>query len=75
QFRNAEEVHRKLVLDLDSRQEDPHYGLVENEGDFNSVLGFTNGEPCIISLHMPSNHHHRLHPGAGSDLTTFALLD
>ncbi|KAL8459083.1 hypothetical protein ACS0TY_036528 [Phlomoides rotata] len=81
-FRNVEEIHRSLVLEFDARQEDPHYGLVENEGDYNSVLGFPHGGPRIIALRVPPNHHHQhqhqhhpsLHSGA-SDLTTFALLE
>ncbi|KZV20155.1 floral homeotic protein PMADS 1-like [Dorcoceras hygrometricum] len=35
---NVEDIHRNLLLEFD----DPHYGLVENEGGYNSVLGFTN---------------------------------
>ncbi|EYU32874.1 hypothetical protein MIMGU_mgv1a0224362mg, partial [Erythranthe guttata] len=71
---------------------DPHYGLVENEGDYNSVLGFPHGGPRIIALRLPPNHHQHQHHhheqqhhqhhhpglhsgGAGSDLTTFALLE
>ncbi|KAL0438474.1 UNVERIFIED_CONTAM: Floral homeotic protein DEFICIENS [Sesamum latifolium] len=78
ELRNVEEIHRNLVLELDARQEDPHYGLVEHDGDYNSVLGFPHG-PRIIALRLPPNHHHH-HPGlhgggAASDLTTFALLD
>ncbi|XP_075507808.1 floral homeotic protein DEFICIENS isoform X2 [Primulina tabacum] len=56
----------------DARQEDPHYGLVDNEGDYNSVLGYPNR---IIALRLPTNHHPSLHSGGGSDLTTFALLE
>ncbi|KAL0366071.1 UNVERIFIED_CONTAM: Floral homeotic protein DEFICIENS [Sesamum radiatum] len=67
----------------DARQEDPQYGLVENEGDYTSVLGFPNGGPRIIALRLPPNHHphhHHHHPtlhsgGGASDLTTFALLE
>ncbi|KAL6493065.1 Floral homeotic protein [Orobanche gracilis] len=80
EFRNVEEIHRNLVLEFDGMQEDPHYGLVENEGDYNSVLGFSNGGPRIVALRLPPNHHHHHHPGlhsggAASDLTTFALLE
>ncbi|EPS66112.1 hypothetical protein M569_08666 [Genlisea aurea] len=65
-FRNAEEVHRKLVLDFDARQDDPHYGLVENGGG--------GGGPRMAAVHM---RDHRLHCGSGgtSDLTTFALIE
>ncbi|XP_011083640.1 floral homeotic protein DEFICIENS-like [Sesamum indicum] len=64
-LRNVEEIHRNLVLELDARQEDPHYGLVEHDGDYNSVLGFPHGPP------PPGLHGGR----AASDLTTFALLE
>ncbi|KAG6408793.1 hypothetical protein SASPL_131816 [Salvia splendens] len=89
-LRNVEEIHRGLVLQFDARQEDPHYGLVENEGDYNSMLGFPHGGPRIIAVRLPPNNHHphphhhhhhhhhhpSLHSGTGaSDLTTFALLE
>nr|Q07472.1 RecName: Full=Floral homeotic protein PMADS 1; AltName: Full=Green petal homeotic protein [Petunia x hybrida]AAQ72510.2 DEF [Petunia x hybrida]WJN62205.1 DEF [Petunia x hybrida]CAA49567.1 GP (green petal) [Petunia x hybrida] len=77
--RNVEEIHRNLLLEFDARQEDP-YGLVEQEGDYNSVLGFPNGGHRILALrlqpnHHQPNHHHHLHSGGGSDITTFALLE
>ncbi|GFQ03496.1 floral homeotic protein deficiens [Phtheirospermum japonicum] len=78
-LRNAEEIHRTLALEYDAREEDPHYGLVENEGDYNTVFGFPNGGARIITLRLPPNHHSNLHPNphsvGGSDLTTFALLE
>ncbi|KAK6792978.1 hypothetical protein RDI58_012059 [Solanum bulbocastanum] len=59
----------------DARQEDPYGGLVEQEGDYNSVLGFPTGVPHILALRLQpnNNHHHHLHSGGGSDITTFAL--
>ncbi|KAL1534819.1 Floral homeotic protein, variant 2 [Salvia divinorum] len=79
-LRNVEDIHKSLVLGFDARHDDPHYGLVENESDYNSMLGFRHGGPRIIALHMPPpNHHHHhpsIHSGTGaSDLTTFALLE
>ncbi|XP_057766054.1 floral homeotic protein DEFICIENS-like isoform X1 [Salvia miltiorrhiza] len=88
-LRNVEVIHRGLVLQFDARHEDPHYGLVENEGDYNSMLGFQHGGPRIIAVRLQPNHHHHphhhhhhhhhhpsLHSGTGaSDLTTFALLE
>lgn len=57
----------------DARQEDPYGGLVEQEGDYNSVLGFPNGGGArILALRLQPNHHH-LHSGGGSDITTFGL--
>ncbi|PHT51231.1 Floral homeotic protein PMADS 1 [Capsicum baccatum] len=72
--RNVEEIHRNLLLEFDARQEDPYGGLVEQEGDYNSVLGFPNGGGArILALRLQPNHHHHLHSGGGSDITTFGL--
>lgn len=76
--RNVEEIHRNLLLEFDARQEDPYGGLVEQEGDYNSVLGFPNGGARVLALRLQPNnhhhHHHHLHSGGGSDITTFALV-
>uniref|UniRef100_M0ZWE0 Uncharacterized protein n=1 Tax=Solanum tuberosum TaxID=4113 RepID=M0ZWE0_SOLTU len=66
----------KLIRERkDARQEDPYGGLVEQEGDYNSVLGFPTGGHHILALGLQpnNNHHHHLHSGGGSDITTFAL--
>nr|BAK09615.1 MADS-box transcription factor [Cyclamen persicum] len=71
--RNGEEVHRTLLLEFETREEDPHYGLVDNGGDYDSVIGFTNeGPPRMLALRLQPNHHNLT--GAGSSLTTYALL-
>nr|BAS04474.1 MADS box protein [Gentiana scabra] len=72
-LRNAEQIHRDFLLELDARQEDPHYGLVDNGADYNS-FGFPNVGPHILALRLQPNHPN-LHSGGGSDLTTFALLE
>nr|AAS45987.1 deficiens [Salvia coccinea] len=78
-LRNVEDIHKSLLFGFNARHDDPQYGLVENEGHYNSMLGFRHGGPRIIALHMPPpNHHHHPshHSGTGaSDLTTFALLE
>ncbi|XP_049390680.1 floral homeotic protein PMADS 1 [Solanum stenotomum] len=71
--RNVEEIHRNLLLEFDARQEDPYGGLVEQEGDYNSVLGFPTGGHHILALGLQPNNNHHLHSGGGSDITTFAL--
>ncbi|KAK6939402.1 Transcription factor, K-box [Dillenia turbinata] len=62
-WRNVQDIHRKLLQELDARAEDPHYGFVDNggDGDYNSMIAYANGGPR--------------HSGAGSDLTTFTLLE
>nr|ABD78317.1 Def-like protein [Primula vulgaris]ABD78319.1 Def-like protein [Primula vulgaris] len=73
--RNGEEVHRTLLLEFDAREEDPHYGLVDNGGDYDSVIGYTNeGEPRMLSLRLQPNHHNLASGGGGNGLTTYALL-
>lgn len=37
--RNVEQINRKLQMELEAMDQDP-YGLVDNGGDYNSVLGF-----------------------------------
>ncbi|CAI9116852.1 OLC1v1018118C1 [Oldenlandia corymbosa var. corymbosa] len=69
--RNVEEIHRNLLLDLDARQEDPHYGLVDNGGDYSSVLNY----PRLLALRLQPTLPTTLHSGGGSDLTTFTLLE
>ncbi|NP_001234077.2 floral homeotic protein DEFICIENS [Solanum lycopersicum] len=73
--RNVEEINRNLLLEFDARQEDPYGGLVEHDGDYNSVLGFPTGGPRILDLRLQpnNNYHNHLHSGGGSDITTFAL--
>ncbi|GFY86110.1 K-box region and MADS-box transcription factor family protein [Actinidia rufa] len=58
----------------DAIGEDSHYGLVDNEGDYDSVLAYSNGDHGILALRLQPNHH-SLHAGAGLDLTTYALLE
>nr|AUT32391.1 AP3-like protein [Cornus canadensis] len=73
-LRNVEEIHRNLLHEFEIREEDPHYGLVDNGGDYDSVLGFSGGGPRLLALHLQQNMQPGLHVGAGSDLTTYALL-
>lgn len=49
-------------------EEDPHFGLVDNEGDYETVLGCSNAYPGLLALRLQSNHYN-FHGGAGSDLT------
>nr|AGA61754.1 apetala 3 [Cornus kousa] len=75
-LRNVEEIHRNLLHEFDIKGEDPHYGLVDNGGDYDSVLGFTGGAASVLALRLqPNMQLGGVHVGAGSDLTTFALLE
>ncbi|EEF52659.1 Floral homeotic protein DEFICIENS, putative [Ricinus communis] len=65
-LRNLEKIQKNLLDEFEARVEDPHYGLVDNGVDYDSVIAFQNGGP-----HRP-NH---IPGGAGSDLTTYPLLE
>ena len=72
--RNAEEIHRNLLHELDAIKEDP-YGLVDNGGDhYDTIIGYQNGGPRILALRLQPTHPN-LHSGGGSDLTTYPLLE
>ncbi|CAL0305854.1 unnamed protein product [Lupinus luteus] len=71
---NEKEVQRRLLRDLDARAEDPRYGMVENGGDYDSVMGFSNIGPRMFALTLQPSHTNNVHTGAGSDLTTYPLL-
>ncbi|KAA8537563.1 hypothetical protein F0562_027171 [Nyssa sinensis] len=74
-LRNVEEIHRNLLHDFAAREEDPHYGLVENEGVYNSVLGFSHGGPSTLALRLQPNQPN-LHTGVGLDHhMTYSLLE
>ncbi|KAE9586730.1 hypothetical protein Lal_00004985 [Lupinus albus] len=70
---NEKEVQNRLLRDLDARAEDPRYGLVENGGDYDSVIGFSNLGPRMFALSLQPSHPNP-HTGPGSDLTTYPLL-
>ncbi|KAJ7957819.1 MADS-box transcription factor [Quillaja saponaria] len=72
--KSAEQQQRYLLQEFDARADDPHYGVVDNGGEYDSVIGYSNGGPHIFALGLPPNHPN-LHSGAGSDLTTYPLLD
>ncbi|XP_051124294.1 floral homeotic protein DEFICIENS-like [Andrographis paniculata] len=61
-LRNVEEIHKNLMLEFDAKEDDQHYRLVGNNGNYDSVLGYPNGGPCIVALRPPPpnhyNHHH-----------------
>lgn len=58
----------------DAGNEDPQYGLVDNGGDYGAVIGCSNGDPHIFALRLRPRQPN-FHSGAGSDLTTYTLLE
>lgn len=58
----------------DAGYEDPQYGLVDNGGGYGAVIGCSNGDPHIFALRLRPRQPD-FHSGAGSDLTTYTLLE
>ncbi|GMJ02692.1 APETALA 3 [Hibiscus trionum] len=71
-LRNEEEIHKNLLHELDVLKEDP-YGLVDNGGDYETIIGYQNGGPRVFALRLQPSHP-SLHSGGGSEITTFPLL-
>ncbi|KAJ0245719.1 Floral homeotic protein APETALA 3 [Hirschfeldia incana] len=70
--KSQQDIQKNLIHELELRAEDPHYGLVDNGGDYDSVLGY--------QLRFHQNHHqhypnHALHAASASDIITFHLLE
>ncbi|OAY57478.1 agamous-like MADS-box protein TM6 [Manihot esculenta] len=61
--KNLEERHGDLLLEYEAKYEDPQYGLVENEGDYESAIALANGASNLYAFrlhhgHPPTNFHH-----------------
>ncbi|KAF8410521.1 hypothetical protein HHK36_003052 [Tetracentron sinense] len=50
--RNMEEIHRQLLNEFELRDDDPHYGLVDNGGEYESAVGLANGGSQIFAFHL-----------------------
>nr|XP_023911258.1 floral homeotic protein DEFICIENS-like isoform X2 [Quercus suber]XP_023922131.1 floral homeotic protein DEFICIENS-like isoform X2 [Quercus suber]POF11838.1 floral homeotic protein deficiens [Quercus suber] len=61
--KNLEERHGNLLLDLRARLEDPQYGLVDNEGDYESTIALTNGASNLYAFRLHSSHLDLHHAG------------
>jgi len=57
----------------DARAEDPRFALIENGGEYESVIGFSNLGPRMFALSLQPSHPSG-HSGPTSDLTTYPLL-
>nr|AXR70625.1 MADS-box 3 [Momordica dioica] len=75
-FNNEREIDNRLLRDLDARAEDPRFEMVDNGGEYESVIGFSNGGPRILALRLQPTHPNPHNGGASaaSDLTTYPLL-
>ncbi|AEE79216.1 Floral homeotic protein APETALA 3 [Arabidopsis thaliana] len=78
--KSQQDIQKNLIHELELRAEDPHYGLVDNGGDYDSVLGYQIEGSRAYALRFHQNHHHYypnhgLHAPSASDIITFHLLE
>nr|BDI08900.1 floral homeotic protein APETALA 3 [Isatis tinctoria] len=78
--KSQQDIQKNLIHELELRAEDPHYGLVDNGGDYDSVLGYQIEGSRAYALRFHQNHHphypnHALHAASASDIITFHLLE
>ncbi|KAL9680993.1 hypothetical protein QQ045_012774 [Rhodiola kirilowii] len=65
--RNVQEIYQKLTHEIEAREEDRQYGLVNNSGDYESVTAL---EPRVFALCLnPYYQPVNMQPCGGSDLT------
>lgn len=58
----------------DAKAEDPRFALIDNGGEYESVIGFSNLGPRMFALSLQPSHPSAQSGAAGSDLTTYPLL-
>jgi len=60
----------------DARAEDPRFEMMDNGGEYESVIGFSNLGPRMFALSLQPTHPNPHNGGASaaSDLTTYPLL-
>ncbi|XP_057994567.1 agamous-like MADS-box protein TM6 isoform X2 [Hevea brasiliensis] len=61
--KNLEERHGDLVLEYEAKCEDPHCGLVDNDGDYESAIALANAASNLYAFrlhhgHLGTNLHH-----------------
>ncbi|XP_055802779.1 agamous-like MADS-box protein TM6 [Solanum dulcamara] len=54
--KSLEEQHGNLVLDLETKCEEQKYGVVENEGHYNSAVAFANGVHNLYAFRLQPLH-------------------
>nr|AEK33828.1 apetala 3 [Paeonia suffruticosa]AEK33830.1 MADS box transcription factor TM6 [Paeonia suffruticosa]UDM54769.1 APETALA3 protein [Paeonia ostii] len=53
----VEQKIENLMLGFEAKCGDPHYALVENEGDYESAAAFANGASNLYAFRLHSSHH------------------
>ncbi|CAN8254585.1 unnamed protein product [Cochlearia groenlandica] len=83
--KSQQDIQKNLIHELELRAEDPHYGLVLDNGgggDYDSLLGYQiQGPRGAYALRYHQNQHHNypnqapFHGASASDMITFHLLE
>ncbi|XP_038715201.1 floral homeotic protein PMADS 1-like isoform X2 [Tripterygium wilfordii] len=72
---NQIDTGKKKLKNAEDLGDDPHYGLVDNGGDYDSMISFHSGNPRVFALRLQPTQP-SLHSGTGSsDITTYHLLE
>lgn len=68
-LRNLEERHGNILLDLEGKFEDPHFGLVDN-GDYQSAMALANGASNLYAFRL---HNSDFPQGGGFGSSNLSL--
>ncbi|KAK3032293.1 hypothetical protein RJ639_036250, partial [Escallonia herrerae] len=71
--KNLQERNRSLLLEFEARCElDSQYGVVDNEGDYNSTVAFANGVSNLYAFRLHPSHPN-LHDEGGFGMNDLRL--
>ncbi|KAK2990459.1 hypothetical protein RJ640_011207 [Escallonia rubra] len=71
--KSLQERNRCLLLEFEARCElDPQYGVVDNEGDYNSTVAFANGVSNLYAFRLHQSHPN-LHDEGGFGMNDLRL--
>ncbi|GAV72187.1 SRF-TF domain-containing protein/K-box domain-containing protein [Cephalotus follicularis] len=70
--KSLEQIRGKLLLDFEAKCEDPQYGLVDNEGEYESVIALANGASNLYAFRLHHSHSNLSH-GEGFGLHDLRL--
>ncbi|XP_030447149.1 floral homeotic protein DEFICIENS-like [Syzygium oleosum] len=79
--KNAEEINKSLLQDWTNlikhmREDDPHFGMVDDSRDYEAVIGYSDTAAAtrLYALRLQPDHPN-LASGGGSEITTYPLLE
>ncbi|KAF8022767.1 hypothetical protein BT93_F0318 [Corymbia citriodora subsp. variegata] len=79
--KNAEEINKSLLQDWTNlikhlREDDPHFGMVDDGRDYEAVIGYADAAAAarLYTLRLQPDQPN-LTSGGGSEITTYPLLE